>query len=49
LLYVEDNPANMKLIESLIARRSDLQLVTAVNELSASISPGTRSARHPDG
>ena len=31
LLYVEDNPANMKLVEQLIARRPDLKLLTAVN------------------
>ncbi|MDB6033487.1 MAG: sensor hybrid histidine kinase [Verrucomicrobiales bacterium] len=31
LLYVEDNPANMELVEELIARRQDLRLVTAVN------------------
>ena len=31
LLYIEDNPANMKLVEQLIARRSDLRLLTAVN------------------
>jgi len=31
LLYVEDNPANMELVEQLIARRQDLRLVTAVN------------------
>jgi PAS domain S-box-containing protein len=31
LLYVEDNPANMKLIEQLIARRPDLRLLTAQN------------------
>jgi CheY-like chemotaxis protein len=31
LLYVEDNPANMKLVEQLIARCPDLRLVTAVN------------------
>jgi PAS domain S-box-containing protein len=31
LLYVEDNQANMKLVEQLIARRPDLQLLTAVN------------------
>ncbi|HEV8410330.1 MAG TPA: PAS domain S-box protein [Gemmatimonadaceae bacterium] len=29
LLYVEDNPANLTLIEQLIARRSDMQLLTA--------------------
>ena len=31
LLYVEDNLANLKLVEQLIARRSDLRLLTAVN------------------
>jgi CheY-like chemotaxis protein len=31
LLYVEDNPANMKLVEQLIARRPDMRLLTAVN------------------
>jgi len=31
LLYVEDNPANMKLVEQIIARCPDLRLVTAVN------------------
>ena len=31
LLYVEDNPANLKLIEQLIARRPDLRLLTAQN------------------
>ena len=30
LLYVEDNPANLKLVEKLVARRSDLHLLTAV-------------------
>ncbi|MHB1458075.1 MAG: hybrid sensor histidine kinase/response regulator [Armatimonadota bacterium] len=30
ILYVEDNPANMKLVEQLIARRPDLCLMTAV-------------------
>jgi PAS domain S-box-containing protein len=30
LLYVEDNPANLALVEQLIARREDLQLLTAV-------------------
>ncbi len=29
LLYVEDNPANLDLIEQLIARRSDLRMVSA--------------------
>ena len=31
LLCVEDNPANLKLIEQLIERRSDLRLLTAVD------------------
>jgi PAS domain S-box-containing protein len=29
LLYVEDNPANLKLIEQLIARRADIRLLSA--------------------
>ena len=29
LLYVEDNPANLKLVEQLISRRPDLRLLTA--------------------
>ncbi len=31
LLYVEDNPANLKLVERLIARRHDLRLLSAVD------------------
>ena len=31
LLYVEDNPANLKLIEQLIARRPDMRMLTAQN------------------
>jgi signal transduction histidine kinase/ActR/RegA family two-component response regulator len=31
VLYVEDNPANMKLVELLLARRPDIRLLTAVN------------------
>jgi PAS domain S-box-containing protein len=31
LLYVEDNPANLNLVEQIIARRHDLRLLTAVN------------------
>jgi len=31
LLYVEDNPANMKLVEQIIARHPDICLMTAVN------------------
>ena len=33
MLYVEDNPANLKLVEQLIARRPDLRLLTAVSGL----------------
>jgi PAS domain S-box-containing protein len=44
LLYIEDNPANMKLVEQLIARRPDVQLLTAVNgtlgiEIARSVQP----------
>ena len=31
LLYVEDNPANLKLVEQIVARRPDMRLLTAVN------------------
>ena len=31
LLYVEDNPANLRLVEQLIARHPDIRLLTAVN------------------
>jgi CheY-like chemotaxis protein len=31
LLYVEDNPANLNLVEQIVARHSDLRLLTAVN------------------
>ena len=31
VLYVEDNPANMMLVEQIIARRLDLRLLSAVN------------------
>jgi CheY-like chemotaxis protein len=31
LLYVEDNPANLRLVEQIIARRPDLRLLTEVN------------------
>ena len=31
LLYVEDNPANLKLVEQIIARHPDIRLQTAVN------------------
>ena len=31
LLYIEDNPANLRLVEQIIARHPDLHLLTAVN------------------
>ena len=31
LLYIEDNPANMKLVERLIERRTDIKLLKAVD------------------
>ncbi len=31
LLYVEDNPANLALVEQLIARRSDLNMISAID------------------
>jgi PAS domain S-box-containing protein len=31
LLYVEDNPANLKLVEKLVARRLDLRLLSAID------------------
>jgi PAS domain S-box-containing protein len=31
LLYVEDNPANLALVEQLIARRTDLRLISAID------------------
>ena len=31
LLYVEDNPANMTLVEELVARRGDLKLLSAID------------------
>jgi CheY-like chemotaxis protein len=45
LLYVEDNPANMELVQQIIAKRPDLRLVTATNG-----ADGVAIAReqHPD-
>ncbi len=31
VLHVEDNPANLKLVEQIVARHTDLRLLTAVN------------------
>jgi PAS domain S-box-containing protein len=45
LLYVEDNPANLALVEKIIARHPDIRLLTAVNG-----DDGIKIARvsHPD-
>ena len=45
LLYVEDNPANLKLVQQLIARRPDIRLLSAIDG-----SLGIQLARihHPD-
>ncbi len=45
LLYVEDNPANLRLVEQIMARHSDIRLLTAMNGTS-----GIEIARtsHPD-
>ncbi|MFZ6730564.1 PAS domain-containing hybrid sensor histidine kinase/response regulator [Undibacterium sp. Ji42W] len=45
LLYVEDNPANLALVEQLIARRSDLRLLTAVD---AHLGIATAQSSKPD-
>ncbi len=41
VLYVEDNPANLMLVEDLIARRADIRLLTARDGVS-----GVEMARH---
>jgi PAS domain S-box-containing protein len=45
LLYVEDNPANLKLVEQIIARHFDMRLVTAVDGMSG---VETARAAQPD-
>jgi len=45
LLYVEDNLANMQLVEQLIARRPDLRLLTAVDAI---LGVTLARTRHPD-
>jgi CheY-like chemotaxis protein/anti-sigma regulatory factor (Ser/Thr protein kinase) len=47
LLYVEDNPANLMLVEDLVARRADLRLLSAVDgdrgvEIARAIRPDVR-------
>ncbi len=45
VLYVEDNPANLELVEQLIGRRADLRMLGAVN---ATLGLELARARHPD-
>ncbi|MDP3570566.1 MAG: PAS domain S-box protein [Archangium sp.] len=45
VLYVEDNAANLKLVEQLVSRRPDLRLLTAVN---GSLGVELARARNPD-
>ena len=45
LLYVEDNPANLELVEQLIARRTDLRLLSATD---ANIGIEFARAYHPE-
>ena len=45
LLYIEDNPANMKLVEQIVARIPDLHLLTAVN---GTLGIELARAAHPD-
>jgi CheY-like chemotaxis protein len=45
LLYVEDNPANLRLIEQLIARRPDLRLLSARD---GNLGIELARANHPD-
>ena len=45
LLYVEDNPANLKLVEQLIARRIDIRLITAID---GNLGIQLARAEHPD-
>ena len=45
LLYVEDNPANLKLVERLMERRADIRLLSAVD---GSIGVHLARTHHPD-
>ncbi len=45
LLYVEDNPANMKLVEKLMAQRPDIHLLGAVN---GTLGVEVARAAHPE-
>jgi PAS domain S-box-containing protein len=45
LLYVEDNPANLKLIEQLIARRRDIRLLSATD---GNLGIGLARSEQPD-
>jgi len=45
VLYIEDNPANLELVEQLIGRRADLRMLGAVN---AALGLELARMRHPD-
>ncbi|MCX6607138.1 MAG: PAS domain S-box protein [Acidobacteria bacterium] len=45
ILYVEDNPANLKLVERLMERRGDIRLLTATD---GSVGVQLARANHPD-
>jgi CheY-like chemotaxis protein/two-component sensor histidine kinase len=45
VLYIEDNPANLELVEQIIARHSNIRLLTAVD---GSIGIDVANASHPD-
>ena len=50
LLYVEDNPANLSLVEQLVARCSDMRLLSARNgNLGIQIARDSLPERDPDG
>lgn len=45
VLYIEDNPANLRLVERLISRRSDLRLITAATP---NLGVELAESHHPD-
>ena len=50
LLYVEDNPANLELVEQLIARRTDLRLLSAADgDARHRVRARLPAGRDPDG
>jgi len=45
ILYVEDNPANLKLVERMLERRTDIRLLSAID---GSVGVHLARAHHPD-